>query len=131
MPGTRRIVGAAVVVATVALAALTAFCVVPSCVERQRRAEARADVEALRTALELHRDREGRYPTTEEGLDRLGWTDRAPAGTELNIPPDPWGNAYEYVSDGRTYRLVSRGADGRPGGSGRDADIVTVGDGRR
>ena len=43
------------------------------------------------------------------------------------MPLDPWGRVYLYKSPGEgdpaTYDLQSLGADGRPGGYGRDADI--------
>ena len=37
------------------------------------------------------------------------------------VPPDPWGNAYVYRApgqEGRTYDLLSYGADGTEGGTG-------------
>ena len=42
------------------------------------------------------------------------------------LPPDPWGNKYNYRSPGEhgKYDLYSYGADGREGGTGNDADIT-------
>jgi general secretion pathway protein G len=40
------------------------------------------------------------------------------------IPPDPWGNAFEYMSDTEHgYDLVCYGADGQEGGEGNDGDL--------
>jgi general secretion pathway protein G len=41
------------------------------------------------------------------------------------LPNDPWGHPYVYrVPGSRTeYDLFSLGRDGKPGGSGEDADI--------
>ncbi len=41
---------------------------------------------------------------------------------------DPWGNPYEIRVPGevnRDFDIISYGADGEPGGSGEDADIVS------
>jgi general secretion pathway protein G len=42
------------------------------------------------------------------------------------VPRDPWGNEYHYdfPSPGHPEpRVISYGADGKPGGEGEDADI--------
>jgi len=92
---------------------------------------ARAQIDGLDKALDQYRLDVGRYPTTEQGLNVLNikpadisrW-----AGPYLkkDVPPDPWGNAYIYKSPGAhgDYDLSSRGRDGRPGGTGEDADIT-------
>lgn len=41
------------------------------------------------------------------------------------IPLDPWGNPYEYKKlSSSKYEIISRGADGVPGGSDDDEDIT-------
>ena len=47
-------------------------------------------------------------------------------GPYLNkeVPRDPWGNEYQYTSNGSSYTLTSFGADGRAGGEDNDADIT-------
>lgn len=43
------------------------------------------------------------------------------------VPTDGWGNAIVLIRpglDGRTFELVSYGADGVEGGEGRDADVL-------
>jgi general secretion pathway protein G len=102
-----------------------------------KEATARSQIEMLGAALDAYRLDNGRYPTTDQGLDAL-WDrptrDPVPErwrGPYLRkaIPSDPWGNPYVYRSPGeqsRTgYDLLSHGADGRPGGEGEDADITS------
>ena len=93
---------------------------------------AKAQIDALDKALDQFRLDMGRYPTTEEGLNAL---QTAPGGTETNtwggpylkkgVPNDPWGRPYIYIAPGEhaEFDLSSLGKDGRPGGTGEDADI--------
>jgi general secretion pathway protein G len=99
-------------------------------------ATAKSQVEMLGTALDAYRLDNGRYPTTQQGLNAL-WeipTVDTPAnwrGPYLRkpVPPDPWGAAYIYMAPGQVnpngYDLISFGADGKPGGAGEDADILS------
>jgi general secretion pathway protein G len=41
-----------------------------------------------------------------------------------SIPKDRWGHDWVYSSDGKSYVLKSLGKDGKPGGTGDDADIT-------
>ena len=91
---------------------------------------ARAQVAALKTAVETFYGIVGRYPTNDEGLEIL--TQRSdqlpePLLDSRQVPSDPWGRPYQYNSPGREepYEIISFGADGREGGSGGDADIVS------
>jgi len=91
---------------------------------------ARAQVESLEKALDQFRLDMRRYPTAEEGLQALvdkpsnaaGWS-----GPYLKkaVPMDPWGHSYVYRTPGAKgeFDLFSYGRDGKPGGSGEDADI--------
>ena len=98
-------------------------------------AAARAQIEMLGAALDSYRLDNGRYPTTQQGLDALwimptaeprpsNW--RGPY-LRKQVPLDPWGNPYLFVSPGAVhltgYDLTSYGADGAAGGVGDDADI--------
>jgi len=99
-------------------------------------AAAKSQIEMLGAALDAYRLDNGRYPTTEQGLEAL-WTEptlepratnwRGPY-TRKAIPLDPWNNPYVYVSPGQLnrmgYDLMSYGADGVVGGEGEDADIT-------
>ena len=92
---------------------------------------ARAQLDALGKSLDQYRIDVGRYPSSQQGLAALR---SAPAGETRwagpylvkTVPPDPWGNAYQYSAPGQhgDYDLQSLGRDGRPGGSGEDADLV-------
>jgi general secretion pathway protein G len=91
---------------------------------------AKAQVESLEKALDQFRLDNRRYPSTEEGLDAL--VTKPTAATSWNgpylkksVPSDPWGRAYVYRTPGgkAEYEVVSYGRDGKPGGTGEDADI--------
>lgn len=98
-------------------------------------AAARSQIEMLGAALDAYRMDNGRYPSTNQGLDAL-WNEPLGEPAPRNwrgpylrkaVPPDPWGNPYDYVSPGRVnpngYDLLSYGADGLPDGSDENADI--------
>ena len=94
---------------------------------------AKQDIATLMQALKLYRLDNQRYPTNEQGLQALiskpsggpappNWK----AGGYLDrLNKDPWGNPYEYRSPGShgEVDVYSFGADGKPGGTGNDADI--------
>ena len=65
----------------------------------------------------------GRAPDT---LQILETPDANGESYVKKLPKDPWGNEYVYTppQSGRPYQLVSYGADGLPGGEGKDADIT-------
>ena len=97
--------------------------------EQARKAAAKADVEAnLASALDLYELDNGKYPTTEQGLQALITKPAAqPDPTNWNgpylkkkkIPLDPWGKEYVYAAPGShntdEYDLSSLGADGVEG----------------
>ncbi len=98
---------------------------------------ARSQIEMLGAALDAYRLDNGRYPTTQQGLAAL-WT--APAAEprpsswrgpylRKESPPDPWKSPYAYRSPAEQsrggYDLLSYGEDGKPGGEGDAADIVS------
>lgn len=93
---------------------------------------ARAQLDAFDKALQAYRLDTGRFPSTGQGLralfmqpaDEPRW--RGPYLRD-DVPPDPWGSAYQYRNPGtagRDYDLLSYGRDRTLGGSGDDADIV-------
>ena len=75
----------------------------------------------------MYRLENRRYPTTNEGLEKLTeGTPKHPDGYLENYNPnDPWDTPYVYESDGRDYVIISYGADGVEGGEGYDEDIRT------
>ncbi len=126
------------ILVVIAVIAILASLVAPSVFQHvgtARSTTARSQMEMLATALDAYRLDTGRYPSTAQGLQALVTVPAidAPAnwrGPYLRraVPNDPWGNAYEYVFPGVAnpggYDLLSRGADGRAGGDGEDADLL-------
>ncbi len=100
--------------------------------ESSKRKTAKAQIQMIETALDAFRLDVGRYPTTQEGLKVL-WKNPGNIkkwdGPYLPKPvkEDPWGNPYVYKSPGEhgPYDLYSLGADGKPGGTGDNADITS------
>jgi general secretion pathway protein G len=99
-------------------------------------ATAKSQIEMLGAALDAYRLDNGRYPTTDQGLDAL-YTEPTVEPRPSNwrgpylrkeVPVDPWDHPYVYTSPGSNraigYDLVSLGADGEPGGEGENADIT-------
>ncbi len=87
---------------------------------------AKAEIANIVKAIETFYADQGRYPTTDEGLEVLAeGTDTWPDGFLNKVPRDPWKNSYEYVSPGTTepYEVLCLGADGREGGEGENRDF--------
>jgi len=85
---------------------------------------AKKGIENIKLALLNYSFADGKYPTTDEGLDALV---RAGLLKEKDLL-DPWGNKYQYVSPGEhdvDCDIYSYGADGKEGGEGFDADITS------
>jgi general secretion pathway protein G len=104
--------------------------------DRARYEQAKVQMRILEDALKRYKLDNGVYPSTEQGLESLvrkpasGIIPRSwPEGGYLDkteIPIDPWGNPYIYVSPGLhspDYDVKSFGADGLEGGEGYNADI--------
>ena len=86
---------------------------------------AQAQISNFKTALTAYKLTFKKFPTSEQGLEALVSNEKGTNFLDANqIPPDPWGNPYAYTSDdGKTFTIVSYGADGMPGGIDEDADI--------
>lgn len=102
-------------------------------VGKARSKTAASQMKGIAGALDRYRLDTGRFPSSEQGLQALmtnqgnatGWDGPYMSG---EIPPDPWGKPYIYRSPGeggKDYDLLTYGADGKPGGSGEDADLVS------
>jgi general secretion pathway protein G len=94
---------------------------------------AKQDIATIVQSLKMYRLDNINYPTTEQGLQALvtkptidpipnNWKS---GGYLEKLPKDPWGNPYVYLNPGRHGEIdvMSLGADGQPGGEGKDADI--------
>nr|WP_244478334.1 type II secretion system major pseudopilin GspG [Methylobacterium sp. Leaf113] len=94
---------------------------------------AKIQIKSFANGLDLFFLDNGRNPTAAEGLAALYV--KPPGSTNWNgpylrgngVPKDPWNAAYIYRSpgQGRPYEIISLGSDGREGGTGSAADIVS------
>jgi general secretion pathway protein G len=108
--------------------------IVPNVLDRAEDARvtaARTDVNNLMQALKLYKLDNQRFPSADQGLDALV---RKPASGAVppnwkpyldKLPADPWGRPYQYLNPGLKGEIdvFSLGADGQPGGEGKNADI--------
>ena len=106
-------------------------------IDRARVTTAKTQMKNIEAALDFYRMDNGKYPTTEQGLDALvhqPTTEPVPRQYRpegyINggkVPRDPWGANYEYQAPGQRnaygFDIWSFGADGQPGGKEVDADI--------
>lgn len=104
--------------------------------EKAKQTKAKIDIQALETALRMYKLDNGHYPTTSQGLQALV---TVPSGgpsaknwreggylEKSKLSKDPWGNDYVYLSPGvhGDFDIISYGADGEPGGTGKNKDIT-------
>ena len=110
--------------------------IVPNVLDRAddaRVTAAKTDVNNLMQALKLYKLDNQRYPTAEQGLQALLTKPVAPPVPPNwksyldQLPNDPWGKPYAYLNPGikSEVDVMSFGADGQPGGEGKNADIGT------
>jgi general secretion pathway protein G len=126
------------IMVVITILGVLAALIVPRVVGRTddaRIAAAKQDIASLMQALKLYRLDNGRYPTTEQGLQALiakptqepipsnwkqgGYVERS------TVPTDPWGEPYKYLNPGIRGEIdvFSLGRDKTNGGEGPDADI--------
>jgi general secretion pathway protein G len=126
------------IMVVITILGILAALIVPRVVGRTddaRIAAAKQDIASVMQALKLYRLDNGRYPTTEQGLQALitkptaepvpmnwkqgGYLERS------SVPKDPWGHVYQYLNPGLRGEIdvFSFGADGQAGGQNTDADI--------
>ncbi len=87
-----------------------------------RKSAALSDVKSLKTALDLYKLDNTRYPTQQQGLDALVNKPTVapipknykPNGYLDKLPQDPWGNQYQYQNPGKhgEIDIYSFGQDG-------------------
>jgi general secretion pathway protein G len=108
--------------------------IVPNVLDRAddaRATAAKTDVNNLMQALKLYKLDNQRYPTSEQGLQALI---AKPAAAPVppnwkpyldKLPNDPWNRPYQYLNPGVKGEIdvMSFGADGQPGGEGKNADV--------
>lgn len=125
------------IMVVVVILGILAALVVPQVMNRPEQAKvtvAQNDIKAVSAALDMYKLDNFAYPSTQQGLEALV---EKPTGNPQpknwnrdgylkQIPQDPWGNPYQYLSpgtEGRPYDLYSFGADGKEGGTELGADI--------
>ena len=124
------------IMVVVVIIGLLATLVLPRVLGRQEQAQiekARADIQALSSALKLYKLDNFNYPSTQQGLEALR---RKPSGDPPannwkqggyieRLPADPWGNEYQYLRPGQhsEFDIWSYGSDGKPDGEEAAADI--------
>ena len=106
-------------------------------VEDARITAAEVQMNSFVTALKLFYLDNNFYPSTEQGLSAL--VERPTVGQipmkwreggyleKKEVPKDPWGRDYLYLSpgrDGEAFQIICFGRDGIEGGEGPDQDIV-------
>lgn len=128
------------IMVVITILGILAALIVPRVVGRTddaRITAARTDISGILQALKVYRLDNGRYPTTDQGLQALltkpttepipnnwkqgGYLERS------SLPKDPWGNPYQYLNPGLQGEIdvFSFGRDGMAGGEANtpDADI--------
>ncbi len=104
--------------------------------EQAKVSAAKAQIENFSISLDSYQLDTGDYPTTQQGLRALitqpssppipkNW--RGPYLRKKEVPLDPWGNPYVYTypaKNGPDFDLLSYGKDGKPGGTGDNAEIT-------
>lgn len=126
------------VMIVVVILGILAAAVVPNLTGRAGEArvvKAKDDIRALSGALNMYKLDNYRFPSTDQGLEALV---NRPSGEPepknwrkdgyiSNLPKDPWGNEYQYLSPGENgaYDIWSYGADEAEGGEEEDQDITS------
>ena len=124
------------ILVVITILGILAALIVPRIMDRPDQARAtaaRADVNAIMSALKMYKLDNSNYPTTDQGLQALvkkpdrgdiprNWK---PGGYLERLPQDPWGHDYQYLNPGirSEVDVFSLGSDGAPGGEGYAADI--------
>jgi general secretion pathway protein G len=98
---------------------------------------AKAQMEEIKSAIELYRFDLGHYPPENQGLAALStmppgidptkWPPGGYLSQYTSLPNDPWGHPYVYKYEaGSQPKIICYGSDGEPGGSGDASDIEVV-----
>lgn len=124
------------VMIVVVILGILAAAIVPNLTGRAgeaRTIKAKSDIRTLAGALNNYKLDNFRFPSTEQGLEALvskpsgepepkNWRK---GGYISNLPNDPWGNPYQYLSPGENgaFDIWTYGADGIEGGEDEDKDV--------
>lgn len=124
---------AAVAAAIMLLIAVLVVRAIGRATQQAKVSRAEAEIAILKRALDRYYVDNGAYPSALGALYGIDGQKQTHPQIKyarryvVDLPErDPWGNDFYYESDGKMYVLKSYGADGNPGGSGDDADIVAA-----
>lgn len=106
-------------------------------IDKARVTTAKTQIKQLEAALEFYQMDNGRYPTSDQGLEALISeptieplaTDYRPEGYLKGgaVPRDPWKETYNYQSPGsnnpHSFDLWTYGKDRQAGGDGTSTDL--------
>jgi hypothetical protein len=79
-------------------------------------------LDALEGAIKKHRHGTGQFPADLTEMPVVKFYHQFTVNAEGRVV-DMWDHPYHYRVNGDGFELYSLGADGRPGGLGRDADL--------
>jgi general secretion pathway protein G len=116
------------VMVVVVILGILAALIVPKIMSRPEQArivKVKQDVLAIQSALDLYKLDNGKYPTTDQGLQALVTKPTAAPvprnwksdGYLQELPMDPWGEAYQFINDNEKAKIFSFGPDGKDGNS--------------
>lgn len=107
-----------IIIVVALLAGLMAILVrnVTASADAAKRDQSKIAMASIAQSLQMYYIRANKYPTTQQGLDALvndpgGNTKWQGPYIEKDRLNDPWGTLFDYTSDGRTFQIVSAGAD--------------------
>ena len=114
---------------------LLASMVVPNLIGQGEQAKQKLvciQMKSIKDSLKNFKLEEGRYPSTQEGLQALIQNPDTtkyksyPSNGFLDsktLPKDSWGNEFIYLNNNSVIDIISLGADNKEGGTGENKDI--------
>ncbi|MGH8273745.1 MAG: type II secretion system major pseudopilin GspG [Gammaproteobacteria bacterium] len=121
-----------VMIVVVILAILAAIVVprVMSAPEKARTTRAKADIQAVSSALNMYKLDNYTYPTTQQGLAALvSKPDTPPVPPNWHqylskVPKDPWGQPYKYLYPGTHNEPFDVWTEGPPGSNSDQSKVI-------
>ena len=89
---------------------------------RSRELDTQEKLDSLQQEIERHRRTTGQLPTDLAELQAVMFYHKFSTNAEGRVV-DSWDRPFQYRVEGDGFELYSFGADGQPGGLGRDADL--------
>lgn len=116
------------IMVVVVILGILAALIVPKIMSRPEQArivKVKQDIISIKSALDLYKLDNGRYPSTDQGLQALvtkPTSSPAPMNWKADgyldeLPIDPWGQEYQYLNDSEKLKIFSYGPQGKDGNS--------------